>query len=196
MFLRKISNTPFLKSNQKMIYSIRSLSLDFQPIPEFEDPLDGSARSAFAKSCYLKINWKINENLPVAEAINRMVANKIGALAVFNDHGEISGMISERDIIKIAYLGKTSKTTKISEICTNGQANLVSVSLDNPIDACMRKMINCNVRHLLVREKGTGAMVGMISVKDIVKCSLDKHEAVVNKLTEMVVISEAMRNDA
>ena len=104
--------------------------------------------------------------------------------------------IRDRDIIKIAYLGKTSKTTKISEICTNGQANLVSVSLDNPIDACMRKMINCNVRHLLVREKGTGAMVGMISVKDIVKCALDKHEAVVNKLTEMVVISEAMRNDA
>jgi signal-transduction protein with cAMP-binding, CBS, and nucleotidyltransferase domain len=53
----------------------------------------------------------------------------------------------------------------------------------------MRKMLDRNVRHLLIREKETGKMVGMISVKDIVKCTLQKHDAVVNKLTEMVVVS-------
>ena len=95
-----------------------------------------------------------------------MVANKIGALAVKNAQGEVVGLISERDYLcKIGFLGRTSKSTKVSEICTHGKANLVSVTLDNPIDNCMRKMLDCNVRHLLIREKTTGDMVGMISVK-------------------------------
>lgn len=72
----------------------------------------------------------------------------------------------------------------------------ISVTLDNPIDNCMRKMLDCNVRHLLIREKATGVMVGMISVKDIVKCALAKQDAMIGRLTEMVVTSEAMRKDS
>merc|ERR1711991_92272 len=121
-----------------------------------------------------------------------MVANRIGALAVCDDKGVVIGVISERDYLcKVGFLGRTSKTTKVSEICTHGIANLISVTLDNPIDRCMRKMLDRNVRHLLVREKDTGEIVGMISVKDIVKCAIAKQDAVVDKLTEMVVISEA-----
>lgn len=180
----------------------RSFSaLDFKPIPDeyLYDPLDETARSALAKSCYVNINWRISENATVYEAIQRMTANKIGAMAVCegdNENGEIVGVISERDYMsKIGVLGKTSKGTKVHEVCTRGRANLVSVTLDNPIDACMRKLLRSNVRHLLVREKDTGKFVGMISIKDIVKCAVAKHDAIVNKLTGMVVLSEAMKKD-
>jgi predicted transcriptional regulator len=57
----------------------------------------------------------------------------------------------------------------------------------------MRKMLNSNSRHLLIREKDTGKMVGLISIKDIVKCSLEKHDAIVSALTEMVVMKETMK---
>jgi predicted transcriptional regulator len=159
------------------------------------DPLDETARSALAKSCYLKINWKIFENEAVSEAVARMVAHDIGALAVFDSKGEICGVLSERDVIKVGHLNKRSKETKVSEICTYGKANLVSVTLDNPIDKCMSKMLDSNVRHLLVRERDTGVMVGMISVKDIVKCATAKQDAVIGKLTEMVVINTIMNKD-
>jgi signal-transduction protein with cAMP-binding, CBS, and nucleotidyltransferase domain len=59
----------------------------------------------------------------------------------------------------------------------------------------MKKMIRSNVRHLLVREKTSGVMVGMISVKDIVKCAIVKHDAVVQKLTGMVVLADHIKND-
>lgn len=42
-------------------------SLDFQPLDV--DPLDETAASALAKSCYLKINWKISEEATVHDAI-------------------------------------------------------------------------------------------------------------------------------
>ena len=160
------------------------------------DPLDETARSALAKSCYVSINWKINENALVYEAIQRMAAYKIGALAVTNDAEEVIGVVSERDyLMKVGLLGRTSKTTKVNEICTLGKANLVSVTLDNPIDRCMKKMIRSNVRHLLIREKETNKIVGMISVKDIVKCAIAKHDAVVENLVGMVVVSEAIKKD-
>lgn len=165
---------------------------EFHPIPDFVDPLDETARSALAKSCYLKIDWKISEDAPVSEAINRMVANTIGALAVSNAKGEVVGIVSERDYLnKVSFMNKEAKNTKVSEVCTYGAVNLISVTLDNPIDKCMRKMLDRNVRHLLIREKETATMVGMISVKDIVKCALAKQDAIIGRLTSMVATSDA-----
>lgn len=194
MLVLRRSTTKLLPKTRLM-----STSEEFQPIEILPDPLDETARSALSKSCYLNMNWKISENATVFDAINRMVAYKIGALAVTKgdlDNNEVIGIISERDYLaKVGQMGRTSKTTFIREIATMGKANLVSVTLDNPIDACMRKLLASNVRHLLIREKTTGSYVGMISIKDVVKCTLEKHDAVVNKLTGMVVFSEAMKKD-
>ena len=77
------------------------------------DPLNESARSALAQSCYLNINWKIHKDAMVIEAINHMVAANVGALAVANDDGEVVGIVSERDYLcKVGILGRTSKNTK------------------------------------------------------------------------------------
>jgi len=202
MFLRRtVANT--VRTVAKSPFSVsgaRAFSIDFEPIPDkyLNDPLDETAWSALSKSCYAKINWKVSENTTVLEAITRMGVHKIGALAVTKgegEKGEVIGIISERDYLtKIGVLGRKSAETNVGEICTYGRANLVSVTIGNPIDKCMRKMLNSNVRHLFVREKDTGSFVGLISIKDIVKCSLNKHDAVVEKLTGMVVNSEEMRS--
>lgn len=158
------------------------------------DDIDQTAREALEKSCYLKIDWKISETCAVEEAVHRMVVNKIGCLAVTageSDTGPIIGVISERDYIgKVALLNKDPKTTLVSSVCTHGEANLVSVTLDNPVDACMKKMLDRDIRHLLIREKLTGKFVGLLSIKDLVKCVVAKHDAVVNRLENIVLTSE------
>jgi CBS domain-containing protein len=159
--------------------------------------LDLTAKSAYEKSCYLKINWKISEEARVDEAIQRMVANKIGCLAVTKgpgDDGEVIGVFSERDYIgKVALLNRSPKETKVAEVSTYGVANLVSVTLDNPVDACMKKMLGRDIRHLLIREKNTGKIVGMLSIKDLVKCVVAKHDAVVHRLHDIVLTSEIIK---
>eukprot|EP00619_Florenciella_sp_RCC1007_P000129 CAMPEP_0205921542 /NCGR_PEP_ID=MMETSP1325-20131115/12989_1 /ASSEMBLY_ACC=CAM_ASM_000708 /TAXON_ID=236786 /ORGANISM="Florenciella sp., Strain RCC1007" /LENGTH=90 /DNA_ID=CAMNT_0053289383 /DNA_START=25 /DNA_END=293 /DNA_ORIENTATION=- len=49
-------------------------------LKEIPNPLYETAQSALDKSCYRSIDWKISEHKPVIEAIQRMVANRIGAL--------------------------------------------------------------------------------------------------------------------
>ena len=57
--------------NSSMSCSIRNFSLGFEPVEEKQDPLDETAQSALAKSCYKTINWKISENAKVIDAIQR-----------------------------------------------------------------------------------------------------------------------------
>ena len=91
----------------------------------------------------------------------------------------------------MAFLGKTSDCTTVKEICTHGLSNLVTVTAGNPIDRCMEKMLGRDVRHLLIRDKSDGTnIVGMISIKDIVKCSHEKAKAQMNRLEDLVMYQD------
>jgi hypothetical protein len=54
----------------------------FSAKEEYLNPLFETAQSALTKSCYLKIDWKVSEDALVSDAVKRMVAHDIGALAV------------------------------------------------------------------------------------------------------------------
>ena len=174
-----------------------STSLDFQPIPDPPlNPLFETAQSALEKSCYLNINWKISEDATVSEAVKRMAAHDIGALAVTEAGSDVvSGIISERDYLnKVAFLKRDPKTTKVSEACTSGRANLVTVTKGNPIDRCMEKMLARDIRHLFVRRKEDDEIVGLLSIKDIVKCVHMKDLASEAKLESIFTTQQIANN--
>ena len=99
----------------------------------------------------------------------------------------VTGVFSERDYLKkVAFLNMDPNTTKVGEVCTQGAANLVTVTRGNPIDRCMEKMLARGVRHLLVRRKEDDVIVGMLSVKDIVKCAHLKHKAKLERLETVI----------
>lgn len=105
-------------------------------------------------------------------------------------------MISERDYLsKVALLGKSSKTTKVSEICTHGRANIIVVDVNESIDDCMRKMLSRDIRHLLVADD-KGEVVGMLSIKDVVKVLLAGQSEVVQKIISSALGSRAFFDDA
>lgn len=89
----------------------------------------------------------------------------------------MTGIVSERDYVtKIALLGRTSKETPIKEIATRG-ANIVTARQDESVESCMEKMMNKGIRHLPIVDKDK-KVVGMISIKDLVKTMLhDKDQA-------------------
>ena len=144
-----------------------------------------NASSALKKSCYYKIDFKINEKSTVYDAVQKFSAYNIGCLAVTDEENKIVGLISERDYIsKIALLGRSSKNTPISEICTYGP-NIGTAYADDDIQVCMNKMLMKNVRHLLVLDKKSNEVVGLMSIKDLVKEVLDEKNDLIRKLTDI-----------
>tara|TARA_A100001035_G_scaffold21274_1_gene14415 strand:- start:56 stop:442 length:387 start_codon:yes stop_codon:yes gene_type:complete len=125
-----------------------------------------------------------------------MCSHRIGCLAVMDANSRVVGVVSERDYInKVAVLGKDANDTKVKEICTQGEANLVSVSAKDTVDKAMEMMLSSDIRHLLIREDDQpgSAVVGMISVKDLVKCVVDKHSAQINRLEDIVLTQDMLR---
>jgi CBS domain-containing protein len=152
-------------------------------ITSVSSELEHTARDAVKHSRFGNIDFKIAENLPVYDAVKRMAANRIGALAVTSSvDNTIIGIVTERDYLnKIALLGKESKSTPVSEICIKADVNLVSVQMDEPVTDCMKKMLQRDTRHLLVKDSA-GKIVNIFSIKDLCKCMVEKQKEEIQRL--------------
>jgi predicted transcriptional regulator len=143
-----------------------------------------SAVDVFKKSCYHKIDFKINEESSVQEAVNRFTAFNIGCLAVTDSSNKVVGVCSERDFItKVASLRKNSETVKVKEICTYGPNTIIAKKSDT-LSTCMNKMMFKDIRHLLVIDDNNEEFIGMISIKDLVKEMNEKNHEIITRLTD------------
>jgi CBS domain-containing protein len=109
----------------------------------------------------------------VSVAIQKLVANNIGALAILDQNNQLVGIFSERDILRlISKNADALAALKISDFMT---ANVVSGYPEDDSDASQSKMHTYRIRHLPV-VNNDGALVGMISQGDLVKARLDQVE--------------------
>jgi len=145
-----------------------------------------SAQSAFKRSHYYKVDFKIREDATMFEAVQRFAAYNIGCLAVTNSEGKVIGVVSERDYVtKIALLGKSSKTTKVSEVATT-EAQLIVAQKSDSLQVCMQKMLTRDIRHLpMVDEKGD--VIAMLSIKDMIRELAREKKEVISKLQDFAL---------
>ena len=145
-----------------------------------------SAMNVFEKSCYHKIDFKINEDAPVKEAIQRFNAFNIGCLAVTNNSNKVVGVCSERDYIsKVATLDTNMKDVKVKDICT--YSPIIIATKDDSLDSCMSKMLFKDIRHLLILDDKKDEFVGMISIKDLIKEIMKKNDDIVTRLSDFKI---------
>lgn len=118
---------------------------------------------------------------PVFEALEKMAAADVGALAVI-DHGELVGILSERDYArKVILLGKASKEVPVRDIMST---RVVCVGPERPMDACMALMTENRVRHLPVLENDR--LVGIVSIGDVVKAIIEEQQFTIEQLEHYI----------
>lgn len=94
--------------------------------------------------------------------------------------------MSERDYVcKIALLGKTSKDTRVREISTKA-ANLITATPEDSVEDCMQMMLSKDIRHLPLLD-GDKKVVGIISIKDLVKTLLAEKEKAIKVLSDFAL---------
>jgi CBS domain-containing protein len=108
----------------------------------------------------------------IQEIALRLSHRKIGAVIIVGDNGKVVGIISERDIIRlIAEHGPQALSMPASDGMTR---NVVSCCGSNTIEEIMEMMTNGRFRHLPVVEDG--ALIGIVSIGDIVKNHISEVE--------------------
>jgi CBS domain-containing protein len=125
--------------------------------------------------------FSVKADATVLEALQIMANNSVGALLVMEAE-RLVGIMSERDYArKVILLGKSSRKAKVKEIMSG---KVLFVHPHRTAEECMAIMINKRVRHLPVIENN--ALVGVISIGDIVKAVIDEKSFVIEQLEEYI----------
>jgi CBS domain-containing protein len=108
----------------------------------------------------------------VRDAVALLADRKIGAMPVVQD-GSVAGIMSERDIIyRLRSDGAGILDWTVGQIMT---APAITVEPSTDIMAALSLMTRRRIRHLPVVE--SGALIGLVSIGDLVKHRMDKIEA-------------------
>jgi CBS domain-containing protein len=125
--------------------------------------------------------WSVSPNAMVIDALKLMAEKDVGALLVL-DGGTLVGIISERDYArKVILKGKSSLQTPVREIMTQA---VVFVRPGQTVEECMALMTEKRVRHLPVFAEGQ--VVGVVSIGDVVKASIDAKDFMIKQLENYI----------
>jgi CBS domain-containing protein len=115
------------------------------------------------------------------EAVDLMCNKRIGALLVATTDATL-GIISERDVLTRVILERREPAeTRVEQVMTRAVA---CVQLDTQAREAMAVMTERRCRHLPV--VADGAVVGMVSIGDLVRAASREQETEMRMLTEYV----------
>ncbi|MDF1750768.1 MAG: CBS domain-containing protein [Alphaproteobacteria bacterium] len=107
----------------------------------------------------------IQADTMILEAVNLLTDHKIGALVVVDDGNKVTGILSERDIVRgLAGKGASVLTQKVGDLMTTP---VKTCTRSESADDVMRRMSKGRFRHLPVVEGDQ--LVGLISIGDVVQ---------------------------
>lgn len=124
----------------------------------------------------------VSPNAPVADVVQTLVSNRIGAVLVVGGSGELLGILSERDIVRsLAENGAGTLDRTASDLMTS---NVVTATPKTTVAEAMELMTTGRFRHVPVLEDGR--LVGLVSIGDVVKAKIANAELEVDSLRSYV----------
>jgi signal-transduction protein with cAMP-binding, CBS, and nucleotidyltransferase domain len=110
-----------------------------------------------------------------------MADKAIGSLIVMDDD-KLLGIVTERDYArKVIIKGRSSNTTRVSEIMTT---DVFTTSSTESVNNCMSLMTEKRIRHLPVLEDNR--VVGIISIGDLVQAIISDQKEEIEQLENYI----------
>lgn len=115
-------------------------------------------------------------------ALAKLAEHDIGAVLVLKE-GKLAGILSERDCVrKLELVGRSAATTPVKDIMS---ARVQYVTPDQTVSQCMGLMTERKIRHLPVLDPD-GNVLGILSIGDMVKATIDEQAFTIAQLTEYI----------
>jgi CBS domain-containing protein len=106
----------------------------------------------------------------LADAVRALTEHRIGALVVKTREGEVAGILSERDIVLALSAEGAAALTQSVKACMT--AAVAACSESDTVEEIMESMTVGRFRHIPVMKDG--ALVGIISIGDVVKSRIEE----------------------
>ncbi len=123
----------------------------------------------------------VSKSHSVREAVQMLASHRIGAMPVTSGR-EVLGIFSERDVLYgLAREGDAILDRTVSEVMI---APAITVEPDTPALNALSLMTRRRIRHLPVVEGG--ALIGFVSIGDLVKHRIDRIEQEANAMRDYI----------
>ena len=120
-------------------------------------------------------------NESIQAAVRKLAELRIGAVVVQDKWQKLVGIFSERDLVKLLHReGKGALDHRVEDVMTR---SVITCRPSDRIDAVLSVMTLNKVRHIPVMDNG--ALVGIVSIGDLVKHRLDEKEMEAGVLLEI-----------
>jgi CBS domain-containing protein len=113
----------------------------------------------------------ISPEATVTELLALLAEHNIGAVVVSPDGSSVGGIVSERDVVRLMNRTPDAGDVRVSAIMT---AEVRTCGPDDHIDNLMRLMTDRRIRHVPVVVDG--ALIGIVSIGDVVKTRIGELE--------------------
>lgn len=114
----------------------------------------------------------IEPTADLAAAAKLLVQHRIGAVVICGAGGRLSGILSERDIVRaLSEHGADALALSVAQVMTR---NVATCGEDESVAGIMEKMTAGKFRHLPVVT--SGRLVGLVSIGDVVKQRVEEVE--------------------
>ncbi len=123
----------------------------------------------------------VRDTDPVRKAAETFKTEGIGFAVVDNAQGEHIGTVSERDIVQALAKHDNLADLPVAEIMTT---NVVEVSPEDTDESVRELMTERRTRHVLV--KNGGDLIGVVSIGDLMKHSLDQCQIDTGQMREYI----------
>jgi CBS domain-containing protein len=121
---------------------------------------------------------------PLIEIVKKLAAKRIGSVVIVGEKGEIVGIVSERDIIRALSRGIDLLNRPVSKSMTRV---VFTCQETDTLDEIMATMTKLRFRHLPVTTDD--ALVGIISIGDVVKHHMDEVKGEATAMREYIAHS-------
>ncbi|HUS93709.1 MAG TPA: CBS domain-containing protein [Patescibacteria group bacterium] len=132
-----------------------------------------------------RLVFTIRPQQTVAEAVDMLAKQNIGALVVTNAEGKIVGIITERDIIRQAAKSQSIFAQKVSDIMTRG---VIVGLLEDDAMSVAHTMTERRFRHIPILDGEE--LIGIVSIGDLVKAQRDQYEGQIDTLETQILADE------
>jgi CBS domain-containing protein len=125
--------------------------------------------------------YTIRPDQTIREAVQLLAEKRIGAVVVVNDADRPIGIVSERDIVAAVARSEALFGQQVSSIMTT---DVVVARPSDDVRAVEKTMTVRRFRHLPVMDRGE--LVGIVSIGDVVKATIDAYEGEIETLQTRV----------
>jgi len=123
----------------------------------------------------------------IRDALATLARHNFGALVVVNNEDKPIGILSERDIVRLAAKNEDFFSTPVSEVMTK---NVITGVRQDELRAVANTMTENRIRHLPIVDK-EGVLIGIVSIGDVVKAERNRFEGEADTLLVQIMADKS-----